>query len=708
MGTWRRVLILALLALLGAIPLGAVTASDAPWAGSSQPGPVPSGAPSEVVVTEAAQGSTVVLGQGQSLAVVLESSPSTGYRWDVAEVEPPVLRPMGAPLFRQKSPLLGAPEEQTLRFAPVRSGEGRLRLVYRRPWEEAPPIREFSLQVVVRDGEGALPSSPGGGTPQPPKPMHLTLPEGPRRAPEPSESAGQGAVDGWVTILEDGFEGAFPGPWEAVDADGPAGGEYFWGKRGCRPFGGSYSAWAPGGGEDGEMLPCGASYPNDLEAWMVYGPFSLADATAAEMRFRLWVSSEWGYDLLFWGASVDGSEFYGEAFSGESFGWQEVSFDLADVYTLGSLLGEPQVWVAFVWVSDGDTTYPEGAYVDDVLLRKAVGQAPTVTPTPTATPGTPGALPLAFDWRAQGGLPPVRDQRTCGSCWAFSTVGTLEGNVKIKDGVLQDFSEQYLVSCNQEGWGCNGGSWAHDYHLNKVPPGEPEAGAVPEGNFPYAAQDLPCNPPHQHVSRISSWRFVGSSVGVPETAAIKRAILERGPVAAGICAGTAMQNYRGGIFTTNERCTPYGINHAILLVGWDDTQGPGGVWILRNSWGTGWGEGGYMRIAYGTSNVGYAANYVVYGSTVTTPTPTVPTPTPTSTGTRTATATPTEPPTPHYTITYTPTRSPSPTRTAGTATVTLTPTWTPTATETATPRTPSLRLFLPLILRGGFWGWGGS
>ncbi|MGC8838938.1 MAG: C1 family peptidase [Anaerolineae bacterium] len=691
MASQRKLLAVVLLGFLGIILLGAVAAPDPSRAEVPPSGPTSPGAPGEVVVGEAAQGSTVVLERDQTLSVVLESNPSTGYRWDVAEMEPSLLRPLGSLLFRQRTPLLGAPEEQTLRFVPVRSGEGWLRLVYHRPWEEVPPAREFSLRVVVHDGGPVPREGLGGGTPRPPMPMHLTLPGGPRRSSESPKEAEPEAVDGWVTILEEGFEGAFPGLWEVADDNGPESGEYFWGKRDCRSHDGTYSAWAPGGGSDGSALVCGADYPDSSVSWMVYGPFSLADATAAEMRFWFWAHSEWGYDVLFWGASVDGSEFYGEAFSGESFGWWEVQFDLTDVYVLGNLAGEPQVWMAFVWASDGDTTYPEGAYVDDVLLRKAVGQAPTVTPTPTATPGTPGGgLPPAFDWRAQG-LPPVRDQGNCGSCWAFSTVGALEGNVKLKDGVLQDFSEQYLVSCNQEGWGCNGGSWAHDYHLDKVPPGEPEAGAVPEGSFPYAARDLPCNPPHPHVSRIHAWRFVGSSLGVPDTAAIKRAILERGPVAAGICAGPQMQNYRGGIFTTNERCTPYAINHAILLVGWDDNQGPGGVWILRNSWGTGWGEGGYMRIAYGTSNVGYGANYVVYGSGTATVTPTA---------TRTSTLTPTATRTATRTPTATRTATPTPTRTAGTATVTGTPMGTPTGTPTATttPERPSLWLFLPLVL----------
>ena len=234
----------------------------------------------------------------------------------------------------------------------------------------------------------------------------------------------------------------------------------------------------------------------------------------------------------------------------------------------------------------------------------------------------PSALPTSFNWCDNNGCTPVKNQGNCGSCWAFGTVGPLESNIKIKDGLTKDLAEQYLVSCNTDGWGCNGGWWAHDYHQWKIPSGEPDAGAVYEADFPYTASDSPCNPPHPHLEKITSWAYVGSSNGVPPTADIKQAIYDHGPVSAAVCVGTAFQNYSGGIFQTNE-CTQ--VNHAIVLVGWNDTDG---YWILRNSWGTSWGESGYMRIKYGTSAVGYAASYVVYGGSGPTPTPAPPTATP--------------------------------------------------------------------------------
>ena len=245
-------------------------------------------------------------------------------------------------------------------------------------------------------------------------------------------------------------------------------------------------------------------------------------------------------------------------------------------------------------------------------------------------------LPAWFNWCSLGKCTPVRDQRNCGSCWAFATVGVFESKLLIADNNSQDLSEQYLVSCNTDGWGCNGGWFAHDYHIWKTPPSESEAGAVWESSFPYQAKDLPCSGPYTHPFRALSWSYVNRNVNIPSVAEIKQAILNYGPVGAAVCVGPAFDSYRGGVFSTDEKsvCGSSMVNHGIVLVGWDDAQG---VWILRNSWGPSWGESGYMRIRYGISNVGLGANYLVYNPSPspTTPAPTTPPPT---------TAAPTTPP----------------------------------------------------------------
>ncbi len=217
-------------------------------------------------------------------------------------------------------------------------------------------------------------------------------------------------------------------------------------------------------------------------------------------------------------------------------------------------------------------------------------------------------LPASFDWRDQDGCTPVRNQGGCGSCWAFSTVGALECNIKIRDGVSEDLSEQYLVSCNSNGWGCDGGWLAHDYFEWKSDACG-GVGAVLEADFPYVAYDLPCGCPYNHPYTIESWAFIGPQWGTPSVGAMKQAIMDYGPISICVSVNSAFQAYGGGVF---GGCNNGDINHAVVLVGWDDAQGSDGVWFLRNSWSDGWGEGGYMRIPYECSYVGYGAVLVDY------------------------------------------------------------------------------------------------
>jgi hypothetical protein len=216
------------------------------------------------------------------------------------------------------------------------------------------------------------------------------------------------------------------------------------------------------------------------------------------------------------------------------------------------------------------------------------------------------SLPGAFDWRALGSCTPVRDQRSCGSCWAFATVGALECNILGRDGRSVDLSEQWLVSCNRSGWSCDGGWFAHAYHLAGTDACG-GSGAVLERDFPYTGRDLPCDCPYPHEYHIQNWAYVGSGgPDLPDTSAIKQAILDHGPVSVAVYVNSAFQGYTGGIF---NGCQDGTVNHAVVLVGWNDDDG---VWIMRNSWGPGWGESGYMRILYGCSRIGYGACYVDY------------------------------------------------------------------------------------------------
>jgi len=250
---------------------------------------------------------------------------------------------------------------------------------------------------------------------------------------------------------------------------------------------------------------------------------------------------------------------------------------------------------------------------------------PPAPPAEDLGPISTAALPVEHNWCALGGCTPVKNQGGCGTCWAFATVGVVESLIKIGDGVERDLSEQYLASCNIDGWSSTclvGGDRAFSYFIDRIPPGEPDAGAVYEADFPYTSGSTgivgPCNPPHPHHEKLISWGH--AAYGLPSPAVIKQAIHDYGPVYVSVCAGPAFQSYNGGVFSTDESSScGGGTNHGVVLVGWDDTQGASGVWYLRNSWGTWWGESlsgapagkGYMRIEYGTSNVGRNPAYAV-------------------------------------------------------------------------------------------------
>lgn len=169
----------------------------------------------------------------------------------------------------------------------------------------------------------------------------------------------------WTTVMQETFEGSFPSSGWTVQDNSFSG--YQWGRRSCAAFAGSFSAWAVGGGSSGSSLSCSSNYPNDVDTWMIYGPFSLAGATAADLTFRYRLNTEAGYDDFFWGASTNGSNFFGTVISGSVSGWVQGTLNL------GSYLGQSQVWVGFNFYSDGSITYPTGVMVDDILLRRCTG-----------------------------------------------------------------------------------------------------------------------------------------------------------------------------------------------------------------------------------------------------------------------------------------------------------------------------------------------
>jgi PKD repeat protein len=224
------------------------------------------------------------------------------------------------------------------------------------------------------------------------------------------------------------------------------------------------------------------------------------------------------------------------------------------------------------------------------------------------------ALPAQFNWCDQGKCTPIKNQGSCGSCWAFAQVAPTESVIAIGDNVMRDLSEQFVVSCNEDGWSCNGGWYDFDMFINDAIGYQTAPGVVYEADKPYTATNGTCSVAYPAHEKMKSWGYAGTSSGVPTVTQIKEAIYNYGPVAVAVYATSAFQSYSGGIFTTNASGT---INHAVALTGWNDADG--GYWYLRNSWGTGWGESGYMRIKWGVNQVGYRAAWVDYEGAAPTP-----------------------------------------------------------------------------------------
>lgn len=200
-----------------------------------------------------------------------------------------------------------------------------------------------------------------------------------------------------------------------------------------------------------------------------------------------------------------------------------------------------------------------------------------------------------FNWADYNGVTPIKDQGSCGSCWAFGTHAAFEGSYAILNKVIIDSSEQDTLDCNGK-YDCNGGWWAYQYLIDK--------GSAKEADYPYTAKKGTCKTGVDRPYKAVAWGYVDSTVEIPSVAALKKALCAYGPLGVAVAVTSAFQAYKTGVF--NEKSDAQ-INHAVTLVGWDDSKQ---AWRIKNSWGTAWGEAGYMWIAYSSNKIGYGASWV--------------------------------------------------------------------------------------------------
>ena len=179
----------------------------------------------------------------------------------------------------------------------------------------------------------------------------------------------------WITVMEEGFEAA-PGPlWQFHDDNGAVGGAYRWGPARLPAVHRQLQRLGSGRRHaDGTLLGCESTYPDNVATTMIYGPFSLADAKMAQVRFKLRYDQVLSGDDFCWYAS-DGTVAAGRCLDAQPSGWTTLDLDLDDLdpFTPGmSVLGKPQVWVGFRFTSDGTGHASPGPFVDDVIIRKCL------------------------------------------------------------------------------------------------------------------------------------------------------------------------------------------------------------------------------------------------------------------------------------------------------------------------------------------------
>jgi len=236
--------------------------------------------------------------------------------------------------------------------------------------------------------------------------------------------------------------------------------------------------------------------------------------------------------------------------------------------------------------------YPCGGVISTLGLAEDL----SVSPIPTSMV----AAPDSWDWTANGAVTGVKNQGSCGSCWAFSTIAALEGSYYLKNKQLVSLSEQEFVDCSGSNKGCNGG-WPWSALSDIL--GKEQGQVDTENGYPYKAKNQPCAFSSSAVggkyTGFQSYCKVGTN---PCTEAdMENLLYNYGPLSACLDA-TPMQHYKSGVDTATG-CNANNIDHCITIVGYGTANGQQ-FWKIKNSWGTTWGEAGFYRLIKGGGGVG--------------------------------------------------------------------------------------------------------
>ncbi|XP_023160082.2 cathepsin L [Drosophila hydei] len=205
-------------------------------------------------------------------------------------------------------------------------------------------------------------------------------------------------------------------------------------------------------------------------------------------------------------------------------------------------------------------------------------------------------LPKSVDWRDKGAVTEVKDQGHCGSCWAFSSTGALEGQHFRKTGTLVSLSEQNLVDCSTKygNNGCNGGLMDNAFRYIKD-----NGGIDTEKSYPYEGIDDSC-----HFNKASIGATDRGFVDIPQgnEQKMSEAVATIGPVSVAIDAShESFQFYSEGVYN-EPQCDPQNLDHGVLVVGFGTDESGTDYWLVKNSWGTTWGDKGFIKMARNADN----------------------------------------------------------------------------------------------------------
>lgn len=224
------------------------------------------------------------------------------------------------------------------------------------------------------------------------------------------------------------------------------------------------------------------------------------------------------------------------------------------------------------------------------------------------TDGEPSPDLKSFNWVGRKKVTSVKHQSTCGSCWSFTSMAVVESNCLIRHNASLDLSEQHILDCAKDNMGrdtgsCSGGWYGGVFeYLQKNSP-------IEEKYIPYKNTNGSCKKAVSTKYKVYDWGYVGKPGTIPSVKEMKEAISKYGPLAAAVKVTQSFQAYSSGVFDEikNSKLQPRDVNHAITIVGWDDSKK---AYLVKNSWGKKWGQNGYIWVAYGYNNIGYGAAWI--------------------------------------------------------------------------------------------------